>query len=231
MPYSAGTTTYSIDVVAYDSIEVTGQVAPLEHWSGFASADLRDGLWIGDFKPGEQFHIRGVRKDQPAEILFNFEGNSVSSVRLSAAQTHSNVDLGEITIPNITGDAQANVTMQNALNVWGPGGQLLRNAVTFIKSDGTLIFTYPVRRSDGKVAATLNTAFDITSPTLPPGTYYVAPGAYGGPIALMVLDAVRAGHQAALDSHNVPKFDAPGTMTFDAATARDAIIAATQSTP
>ena len=102
--------------------------------------------------------------------------------------------------------------------------------VVNINADGSIILAYPVT-STGTAVKDHTTAGTLELPRIPAGTYYISPGNFGHPIQLKLLDKIRAGELADLDAHNVPKVTAPGTVAFDVAQARDAILAAAGGSP
>jgi len=227
-----GRAQYDIAMIGHDAIAVTCRVTNQPQFPTQVTAEVRGVASVGMFPPGEPFTLHGVRKGAAAELFFGMEGAVIHSVRLSAQQTLADIDLGDVAIPSPAGTAVVDLTAENFLNQWTRGGmEPLGRYVTLIRADGGLILAYPINRSNGKVVADVDTVQPMVPPSLPPGTYYISPGIFGGRLQLRLLDALRAGQQAALDAHNVPKVTAVAdqtvTLTFDAAQARDNIMAAT----
>ncbi len=227
----SGVDTYNITLVAHDAITVTGRITNQPYWAhDLLVVFVRGGAWASDYNPVEPFVIKGVRKGQPAELIFWFTGNAYHSIRLTAEQTQQDVDLGQITLPTITGDSAAQISVINHADLWGPGRlDELGDDVTLIKSDGSLILTYPIQPQDHVIVPKLESGEETDPPLVPGGTYYVCPGALIGRMQYQLLDAIRDGHAAVLDAHGVPKITAPGSMTLNATEARNQILDALEA--
>jgi hypothetical protein len=235
MPVVPGQVAYAISIVAYDAVTVTGRIANQPLWADErVLVRVRRGAWSGFFEVGEKIIVRGVRKGAPAELLIDYKSNQVYTKRLTEDQTRSDIDLGDIVLPSLAGDATIDVTVANYANQWGPGGlQPLWRFATLIRADGEMILAYP-RAPFGKLVTGPDdddVEDPMALPKVPAGTYYIAPGMFGGKLQDRLLDAVRAGQHEVLDQHNVPKIVAVAgqsvSLTFDVVQARDAIMAAT----
>jgi hypothetical protein len=238
-----GQDSYSISITAHPIVHVTGSVippGPQEQWfPDSVFFDIRDGLWIGTVDPVNEFSIP-VRRSADTELFISMDDSPRQHIAtLTAAQTVNDVNLGQITIPPLQTDASTQITMQNAQDQWAPGVIPLWRGVTLISDDGSVFLSYPARPDDGFVVGNPDSAVEPDlPPQLPAGVYYVAPGFTVNvdlSIHMRLLDAIRDGQLAQLDAAGVPKFTAIAgqttQFTFDAAQARDAILAATGQGP
>jgi hypothetical protein len=232
LPIQVGQVAYNFTITGYPAVTARGTVTvPGPSHERHAMAWIRGGAWNGSLPFGEAIEIHGIRRGAPAEIFVKRDDPRTMSVRLTAVQTITDVNIGELSMPDyVVGTAQVDVTTQGGSNVWGPGSTPLWRSVTLIRTDGGTILTYLVNPADNKVVERLQTVQPRVSPHIPAGTYYVVPGTFGTGISLMVLDRIRAGTMEVLDAHSVPKVvavdDQTATLTLDVVQARDAIVAA-----
>jgi hypothetical protein len=244
IPVVPGQNAYSLTITAHPIIHLTGNVlppGPQEQWyPNSVFIEIRDGLWFRTVDPVNEFTIP-VRQGADTELFISIDDSPrLYSVPLTTAQTINDVNIGQIVIPALQTDATAQIIMQNGKGEWFPGGVgPLWLGITLISDDGSIILSYLARHDDGYVVGNPDSAVDPNMPPdLPAATYYVAPGVVSSSdhnIHMLLLDAIRAGQLAQLDAAGVPKFTAIAgqttNFTFDAAQARDAILAATGQGP
>lgn len=234
VPYDSNITEVSLDIVAYESVKVTGVVvSPVAKWaSDMIQISVRGGVWLKRFRPGEAFEVRGVRRGHPAELFFElYEENATRIIALTSEQTQANIDLGEIQFPEIESGANINISVTSHEDLWEPGGVYpMYTRVTLISFDGQTVLCYPINPNDGKVVDDLGTVQEKMPPSIPPGVYYVCPGVFGNRTQLHLLDMIRAGRHELLVNAGVPVLGAQeeddNTMALDAQQTRDAILAA-----
>lgn len=221
-------TAYHFQIDAHDAIRVTARVrqdAPVD--SAVMLAVYR-GAWVGRGKIGDIVVFRGVRKGLPGELGICASSPLNMLVRLTAEQTQADIDIGEIHVPAIVETTPLTFVLQNAANVCGPESTSLWYAVTLISTDGETILSYALD-ADGRARKRVRTRLPKEDPSIPTGTYYVAPGGPDTKLPAEVLRLVREGNLAALEIHNVPKIVAvsqPVSLSVDCAQVRDAIVAA-----
>jgi hypothetical protein len=233
-PYEPGMTEVNLEIIAYESIKLTGMVtSPMPEWaSDRVQISVRGGIWMKEFPPLEPFEVRGVRKGHPVELFFAlYEENAIRNLTLTSDQTQDDLNLGEIQFPEIGTGAVADITVTNQEDLWEPGGQWpMWTRVTLISFDGQTILCYPLNPADSKVVDDLATVQEKEPPSIPPGTYYISPGLFGNRTQLMLLDMIRANQHVLLANTGVPMLVAQegdgNSITIDAKQVRDSIITA-----
>jgi len=209
--------------------QVSGRLID-ENGSSLASSVAVRGLnSFGIVMPAEDGHFAvNVVKNAPAEIWIAGETTQLHSVTLTAQQTASDIDLGDITVDDLTTDANVVLTMNNAQSLHLESKIKLSDSLGLVSADGEALFLFDVK-GDGKAYWTNSSGDPVDTLSIHAGTYYIAPGSLGNRPFLALLESVRDGRQPQLDAAGVPKITvAPGetvNYAFDGQTAVDAIIA------
>src|SRR5690606_1008293 len=100
--------------------------------------DTVDGADLGVFDFG------GVREGAPAVLFAEQKGSAqVRIVELTAQQTRSDADLGDIVLTEAPADALVNVTMVNQQDLFDDSLMSLGLGVSFVSTDGALALSVP----------------------------------------------------------------------------------------
>jgi hypothetical protein len=198
VPSSGGAA--SLDIVATDAIKVTGHLpaGTPSTIKAFAVSHQGPVQALGGF--GQSFVVRGLKRGTPALVGVHVLGEPESRLLLlSAAQTASNVDLGEVTAPDWEGTNIVRMTITDSMVLEDDMPQGSDN-IALISADGTRVFSYGFDRA-GRVWRQRQLKTEVA---LPAGKYYLAPGAAGiDAKAAAVLGVVRQGEPAA-DKAGIP---------------------------
>ena len=227
-PLQPGQTEYTIDIIAHDAVTMSAQLTDGGEFWPSVWANVRGGAWGDYFPAGVPFVARGVRKGESAQVFLSTKNQQFHVVDLTAAQTTDDVDLGVLHLNVAPGESELHLTVNNHVGLWGPPSFSLQGYVTLIRDDGQVVYGYRLHPTEhwayDKVIATGDPEAPTPlalRPTIAAGTYYLAPGVFGHPLALRVYDHVRAGNIALLEGVGVPKItviaDQQTTATFDAA--------------
>jgi len=143
----------------------------------------RDGPGIGTFE------LTGVPRGEPAQLFIGTDGKIGRFLHLTAEQTQANLNLGDIVLDPIVGQAKARLQLPpenpprpDSVGMW-----------TFVSEDGANIITVIVDSTDGRPRTPW---LEPGQGWLPPGRYYVMPnsiGFTGDDTGWLLLDLIRAG--------------------------------------
>lgn len=168
-----------------------------------------------------------VRKHAPAELWIAGEPTQLHSVRLTAAQTAGDIDLGNVVITEAIPNATLKLTMNNNRGLHLASKLHLGNDLAVISADGTYMFLFGVR-NNGRVHWPDQNSKAVYDLPVPAGTYYIAPGSLETRPFLALLESIRTNRHAQLDAAGVPKVTVAAGQTkslaFDAHAAVAAII-------
>ena len=221
---------YQLQITAYPAITVSGRVVDSQ------GQPIDTALWRRGGMEGVvieddtgMFSLGGFRAGHAAELLIFDDNLEWHSVMLSANQTLQDVDLGDVMINIVARDVPVSGTVTGLQDtrdnsVIGPSW----SPVDFVSDNSDHVFVATVRA--GSVICS-----DITEPgqpaLVPVGRYYVAPGGliFGASrTPWMLIDLIRAGRQADLDTAGAVTIDAvagqPLNVQIDAVAAETAIL-------
>lgn len=220
-----------LTITVPDAVTLSGRIVP----QGNAASPKRvvgrdDSPSAVDTDDQGNFTLGGIPKDAPSR-LFVFDGWSqqVFSVAITAAQSHENGTISDITITPSACSISAHMTLDRS-NL--PPEPSIRSALSLIKRDGTVLMLFYLKQNGDA----FNSSNTRQLPKVPDGEYYVVPGDWVlSGYASRVLDFVLAGRQAELDTANVPRMTAvagqQAEIVVNGAAARSAVIQATGPRP
>lgn len=226
-PLVAGIDQYSVLIQADPAIRIRGRLVgaqgePIAGAIGAAYAIAYDS--VGEADEGV-FEFGGLRKGAAASLLAQYS-TQVHFIKLSAAQTIQDLDIGDIVLVDAAADAAARVTMQNKSDLFDSTGVGIALAVSFISTDGSLVFGFPADLEGNVLRELLYVPPRL--PLLPPGEYYAVPGLISSQSGMALYLSIREGRQALLDAAGVPKFTAISgqevSLTIDARAAYEAVV-------
>lgn len=232
---------YSLRIVGGDSIQVTGRIVdsdspagtPGRHVQVIASSGWlprRCGDLVGDFV------LEGLPRGEAFQLFLHIDGDTrVIVVDVPAHQDAGPISLGDVTLPARPPGRPVRLTMQGRDAVQGTVARpsARHTAVTLIGSSGDVVHCLSIDEEAGTAYLARSTSAD-RPPRLPPGTYYVCPGALNGQeVGDHLLAVLRTSDGAVrLDAAQAIKLEIPATggeepfaLTFDAKTAEDRIMA------
>lgn len=144
----------------------------------------------------------------------------IHRLRLSAAQTVADIDLGVVTFVDEPRTVGMSVTMTNRESLFTPDGIMLHRSFSLVRTDGEVELLYPVQLTTGHVLPRGGSGPpqpDIAY--MPVGEFFIIPGPMMGGMHERALEALRAGRAAEFVAAGVPKIVAVEgqnvTTTFD----------------
>lgn len=181
------------------------------------------------------FSLEGVPQGHPVELWISGEGTEMHSVFLNPVQTANNIDLGDIVIEDVPKPSAIEGTVQGASDLVFPADAAdvhnrlsLENSITLVRADGQSVHSLDLNGS-GKIIIREGMGVNDTDIPMAEGEFYIVPGGYpASTTSLALLDSVRAGRQAQLDTAGVPKYTFVAGKTtqvaFDAQAAVNAVM-------
>lgn len=181
------------------------------------------------------FSLEGVPQGLPVELWIAGEGTEIHSVFLDPVQTIIDFNLGDIVVEDVLKPSAIEGTVQGASQLVFPADAAdvhnrlsIENSITLVRADGQSVHSLDLNGS-GKIIIREGMGVNDTDIPMAEGEFYIVPGAYpASTTSLALLDSVRAGRQAQLDTAGVPKFTfVAGTTTqvaFDAQAAVNAVM-------
>lgn len=161
---------YSVNIVVPEAIDVSGRIVdgngdPLRAW--VAGADI---VTATGSRPDGTFVLHGFPKDQPAWLFVSQGDRSfVWPVPISQSETALDFAIGDIVVPERTGDGEVSCLVTDAAD---PAVRKMDISWTAIATDGSEVFNLVLR--DGTLRD--SKAFSMALPMLPAGTYVIVPG-------------------------------------------------------
>ncbi len=235
--FAPGETAKTIDIIAYDAIEVTGQ---LKTPAGVPMSGVIDRPYGPDGAyaypaAGGAFTLPGVRKDVSTALAVMWAGKFAKVIELSAAQTSANFDVGVITADEPALDASLSLEVFRPVTTDLSGE---RNAflVSIVRDDGSLAMFFRTTMEDPQKLSEfaiplIPTPGVVPEPpvAIPAGTYYVTPGIPSRPTATALVRALMDGRGAVLDVAGVPKFTVLAGQTATVVIDAEQVMQAIQS--
>ncbi len=206
VPLVAGQDHYSLTISTKPAITISGRLVDADG-QPFSSGTIkarscectsfskRDGPAVGTFE------LIGVPRGEPAQVIIINDGRVGRFLQLSAEQTQTDLNLGDIVLQPIVGASKARLQAEE--NPPLPGRSRM---YTVVSENAETIITVMVDNSDGSA---LTPWLEAGQGWLPPGRYYVIPnsiGFGGDDSGWLLLDLIRAGRAAARSE--LPSFTA-----------------------
>jgi len=182
------------------------------------------------------FSLEGVPRGHAVELWIAGEGTQTHVVFLDPGQTANDLDLGDVIVQDAPRVSAIQGTIQglpddyvfpaDAQDVYDQ--HRLMTGITLVRSDGQSV--YGLNLDDfGKILIVEDMVADNTDIPMAEGEFYIVPGRFpASTTGLALLDSVRAGRQAQLDTAGVPKFTfvagATTEVEFDAQTVVNAVM-------
>lgn len=155
--------------------------------------------WTGRDEPGV-FVLDSVPRNEAVEVVLSGNSQATRLIALTASQTQSDLDLGDIVLPPKAGACKVRLAFTSD-RPGGARGSLLQ---TVVSSDGRYIVSV-MAGADGELVDPA-----LREGWLPPGQYYVFPGSpHVNDTWFQLFDLIRAGR--ADDHPELPSFVASAT--------------------
>lgn len=215
---ATGQEVYTVDLFAQMAITVNGRAVDDGGKPVSAHAE-RGGLLALRLHPGARggiFEVCGVPKGQDSFLFLSTDRPDTHVIWLTAAQTGSDLNLGNVGVPAVTSDADIEISVTDRAAVRSDLG-FQDSLVTLIHQDGLIVYTLKITEHGG--VTTYPEGEDETAhPKVAPGRYYIVPGMSNtSDSSLKVLRLIRAGKHALLDAAGVPVIEPVSGQTTSGA--------------
>lgn len=221
-----GVDTYSAAFTVLPAIVVRGRsVDPAQQpvRSNVSRTGSINSIWHRNI--GGHFEIGGVEKAANGWIFLGRLGDPMKQViRLTQAQTATDVELGDIVLPVTAQDTTISLTC-TGLDIVQSDQGLQRVYVTLIAADASRVYKCAIGEGG---SASVESPDGPGQPCVSAGRYFVVPGLFCTSTSVQkVLRLLEVGRQAHLDTAGVPAIDAvanqPVTLSVNVATVQTAI--------
>ncbi len=206
VPLVAGQDQYTLTISTKPAVTISGRLVdaqgqPLASGGAIArSCDCATGSNRSGPNAGA-FELVGVPRGEPAQMVVLTDGRIGRFLQLSAEQTQTDLNLGNIALAPIEGASKARLLATE--NPPMPGSARM---YTVVSEDAATIMTVMVDAADGRPRTPW---LEPGQGWLPPGRYYVIPnsiGFGGDDTGWLLLDLIRSGRAAARSE--LPSFTA-----------------------
>lgn len=235
IPLSPTESNYSKTIIAKSPVEIRARVRTPENtqWIGGATIQSYWAKGASDPALGEQLVIPNAPSATAITLWLGGQSQQATRLKLTAAQTAADVDLGDIFVSYAETDSPINVSTLNAFNYFDDYGENCGRYGTLISTDGQRIYTFSID-PQGKLAAAGDTPYG-TPAHIAGGDYFVIPSHAMADPAFQLLRCIDAGKIAELEAAGVPKIAATPTETvtlqFDSPAAYEAVKAVAATLP
>ena len=211
IPLSPTESDYSKTIIAKSPIEIRARVRTPEGAQWIGGATIQSYWTEGDSDPAIGEHLVIPNAPRATPIILWLTGQTQQGIRLklTAAQTATDLDLGDIVVSYPVTDSSINLSTLNAFNYYDDTGSNCGRHGTLISTDGQRIYTFGID-PQGKLAAAGDTPYG-TPAHVAAGEYFVVPSHFAADPAFQLLRCLDAGKIAELEAAGVPKITATPT--------------------
>jgi len=226
---------YSTTIIAKSPVEIRARVRTPDDTQWIGGATIQSYWTAGDSDPALGEHLVIPNAPRATPIILWLTGQTQQGIRLklTAAQTAADLDLGDIVVSYAETNSPISVSTLNAFNYFDDYGENCGRYGTLVSIDGQRIYTFSID-PQGKLTAAGDTPYG-TPAYVAAGDYFVVPSHFAADPAFQLLRSIDAGKTAELEAAGVPKItaapDQTATLQFDSPAAYEATKAVALTVP